>query len=183
MTPSPITEYSCRPAIPNPPATTVPVLMPKCKPKSVPRAALKSSNAADISNAARKARSASFSWVSGAPNSAITPSPINLSSVPWYFSITGTSRSKQSFIKSRTASGSRLSENAVKPATSANITVMNLRSPRKSAAEGAGRARAANLARKGARARSMTSAPNSARWPSSEAIARSSCSRSTMGAS
>jgi len=112
-----------------PPATTRPVLIPACMPKSEPFSALNASSVSIISNAVRRARAGSSSWAMGAPNKAIISSPMNLSTTPPYFSTMGTSRSKQLFIKLRTCSGSIFSDIAVKPEISANMTVTTRRSP------------------------------------------------------
>ena len=55
-------------------------------------------------------------------------SPMNLSTVPPYFSTTGTRCLKQLFIRLRTLSGSMPSDMAVNPDRSANITVTMRRS-------------------------------------------------------
>ena len=80
-------------------------------------------------SAARTARSGSSSWARGAPHTAISSSPMILSTVPPCASITGTSAPKQSSRSSFTASGSRPSAMVVNPARSAKATVTTRRSP------------------------------------------------------
>jgi hypothetical protein len=68
------------------PATTSPVLMPilTCSraPKSRSSSAFRVSRISRICDAARTARSASSSWTVGTPNTAMTASPMNFSTVP-----------------------------------------------------------------------------------------------------
>jgi hypothetical protein len=68
------------------PQTTSPVLMPVRTPTRTPQRDANSSfsppSAAPISSAARMARSASSSCSVGTPNTAITASPMNFSTVP-----------------------------------------------------------------------------------------------------
>ena len=93
-------------------------------PASVPR----SPTAATRSSAARTARSASPSAAAGVPHTAITASPMNFSTTPPYRPITVRARSKYCDSSSRTASGSRDSDNGVNPATSQNNTEHTRRS-------------------------------------------------------
>ena len=80
FTVSPTTVY----ASPTAPASTSPVLTPTRRSKLIPpgRPALTSSIAACMPSPARTARSASSSCATGAPKSAITLSPMYLSTVP-----------------------------------------------------------------------------------------------------
>ena len=70
------------------PVTTSPVMTPirACRPSS--------GSASRISTAARRARSASSSWTTGRPKTAITASPMNFSTVPPW-------RSTAAFIRSK----------------------------------------------------------------------------------
>jgi hypothetical protein len=81
-----------------------------------------------IANAARTARSGSSSRVTGAPNSAITASPMNFSTVPPQRSSSSRRRSWYGLRMSATSSGSSCSEVAVNPTRSAKRTVMTFRS-------------------------------------------------------
>ena len=94
----------------------------------------RSSIVSRIRSAARTARTGSSSCATGAPNTPITASPMNLSSVP-------PNRSRSSFTRRwngtrvrRTSSGSARSERSVNPTRSAN-TIVTVR--RSSAATGA----------------------------------------------
>src|SRR6185503_1084380 len=80
------------------------------------------------SSAARTARSASSSRATGAPQTAITASPMNFSTVPPYRPITSEARSKYRLRTSRTSSASFSSANGVKPTRSANRTLTRRRS-------------------------------------------------------
>jgi hypothetical protein len=110
------------------PATTSPVLTPT-RP-SIPS----SGNASCISTAARQARSASSSCAAGTPNTAITASPMNFSTVPPWNSTIPFMRSKYRASKPRSASGSTDSPNAVEPVTSQNSTVTVFRTPARAVA-------------------------------------------------
>jgi hypothetical protein len=135
---------------------------------------LKSRSSFCIASAARIARSGSFSCAVGAPNSAITASPICLSIVPPCAMIAASRRVHSAFIVALTSSGSIVSDIAVKPETSANSTVTCLR-----CCSAAGCARiVASFSRIGARAALTTASPRMVRWLSSAVIACSSCSRS-----
>ncbi len=94
LTASPVTRAS--PA----PATTWPVLTPirASKPSAV--------TASRSSTAARSARSASSSWSTGMPNTAITASPMNFSTVPPWRSRAIRASSKYRAWRLRSASGS-----------------------------------------------------------------------------
>ena len=91
-----------------------------------PRARTASSN----SSAARTARSASSSRAIGAPQTAITASPMNFSTVPPYRPITSPARSKYRVRVSRTSSASRSAAYGVNPTRSANRTETSRRSAR-----------------------------------------------------
>jgi hypothetical protein len=67
--------------------TTSPVLTPTRTDRSITADALSSRIADRIANPARTARSASSSWATGAPKTAITASPTNFSTVPPKLSI------------------------------------------------------------------------------------------------
>ncbi len=85
------------------------------------------------SRPARTARSASSSWAIGVPQAAITASPMNFSTTPPWRSMMPRVVSKYCERSSRTASGSRSSENVVKPTRSANRIVTSRRSAPRSA--------------------------------------------------
>ena len=81
FTASPVTSVS-----PWSPATTSPVFTPIRAASETPwsrsSSLLRTSRASRISAAARTARRASSSWIAGTPNTAITASPMNFSTVP-----------------------------------------------------------------------------------------------------
>ena len=108
-----------------PPVTTSPVLTPI-------RTSI--STASRSSCAARTALSASSSRTVGTPNTAITASPMNFSSVPPWRSIATLATSKYEAIRPRIASGSRRSPSDVEPATSQKSTVTTFRCSRFGAA-------------------------------------------------
>jgi hypothetical protein len=83
-----------------------------------------------ITSPARTARSASSSRALGAPKTAITASPTNLSSVPPQRSISDFARAWYACSRSRTSSGSADSDAAVKPTRSTKSTDTTLRSSR-----------------------------------------------------
>jgi hypothetical protein len=116
------------------PATTGPVLTPIRvaidTDHSRSRFSLSSASAFRISAAARTARSASSSCTIGMPNTAITASPMNFSTVPPCDASTAAMRSKYRVITERSASGSSRSPSAVESATSQNRTVTVLRTSR-----------------------------------------------------
>jgi hypothetical protein len=89
-----------------------------------------------IASAARTARSASSSCATGAPNTAITASPMNFSTVPPYRSISLFAAAWNGRSAARTSSGSARSERAVKPTRSTKSTETTFRSSR---AAGGGR--------------------------------------------
>ncbi len=80
-----------------------------------------------MSAAARTARSASSSWSCGIPNTAMTASPMNFSTVPPWRSIAARIVSKYLVITLRSGSGSRPSPIAVDPVTSQNTIETVLR--------------------------------------------------------
>ncbi len=80
------------------------------------------------SRPARTARSASSSWATGLPHTPITASPMNLSTVPPYRSITSRATSKYRERRSRMTSGSRDSLIGVNPTMSAKRTETSRRS-------------------------------------------------------
>ena len=96
-----------------------------------------SGSASRISTAARHARSASSSCATGTPNTAITASPMNFSTVPPCDSTIPRIRSKYRASSARNASGSVDSPSAVDPVTSQNSTVTVFRCSWLSPASGA----------------------------------------------
>ncbi len=125
FTASPVTSRS------DVPVTTSPVFTP-IRPR-IPS----SGSASRISTAARQARSASSSCATGTPNTAITASPMNFSTVPPCDSTIAFIRSKYRASSARSASGSVDSPSAVDPVTSQNSTVTVLRCSRLSPISGA----------------------------------------------
>ena len=108
---------------------TSPVTTPaRAASPGTPASAPSSATAATRSSAARTARSASPSAAAGVPHTAITASPMNFSTTPPYRPITVRARSKYCDSSSRTASGSRASDNGVDPTTSQNSTEHTRRS-------------------------------------------------------
>ena len=91
-----------------------------------------------IANAARTARSSSSSCATGTPNTAITASPMNFSTVPPNRSISSTIASKNGRSTPRRSSGSSRVASSVDPLMSAKITVTTLRSSGVTPAAGAG---------------------------------------------
>ena len=83
-----------------------------------------------IASAARTARSGSSSCAVGAPNSAMTASPMNFSTVPPWRSSSARTRSWYGRRSASTSSGSIDSARAVKPTRSQKTTVTTLRSRR-----------------------------------------------------
>ena len=79
---------------------------------------------------ARTARSGSSSWAATAPNSAITPSPVNLATTPPVLSTDARNSPKYGARKPSTSSTSSRSERLVNPARSANSTETTRRSRR-----------------------------------------------------
>src|SRR5262249_14784412 len=104
---------------------------------------------------ARTARSASSSRATGAPQTAITASPMNFSTVPPYRPIRAEHSSKYRLRSPRTSSASRPSEYVVNPTRSANRMLTTRRSatgPGPFAPVVAGLARGAGLGAAGAAA-------------------------------
>ena len=128
FTASPITVSSRRPSGPTGAKMTSPVLIPALT-QSPPKSAASSSARRWISRAARTARSASSSWAIGAPNTAISASPMTLSTMPPNRSTTSPISFMQPSTIERISSGSVRSESEVNPDRSANRTVTQRRSP------------------------------------------------------
>ncbi len=84
--------------------------------------------ASTSSSPARTARSASSSWAIGVPQTAMTASPMNFSTIPPCASTIRVAVSKYVLRSSRTASGSRSSAMVVKPTRSVKSTVTRRRS-------------------------------------------------------
>ena len=126
--------FTASPAtIPSPTAPSVTATSPVTTPArtaspGTPASAPSSPTAATRSSAVRTARSASPSAATGVPHTAITASPMNFSTTPPYRPITVRATAKYSDSSSRTASGSRASDNGVNPATSQNSTEHTRRS-------------------------------------------------------
>ncbi len=128
----PIAVYSISPSSPIEPTTTSPELIPIRTARSMPSlliSAASSATPAIISSAARQAHCAWSSRAIGAPNSAMMPSPVNLSTVPSARCTASASTWKNRFISSRHDSGSSRSARSIDPRMSANRTLICLRSP------------------------------------------------------
>jgi hypothetical protein len=125
FTVSPITVKSRFVCPPTSPARTRPELMPTWMPIATGgrSCAFHVAMRLRISIAALTACRAACSSACGTPNSAMMQSPMNLSTWPPCVVTQSSSSRKQSFISSVTSSGSSWPERAVKPETSANITV------------------------------------------------------------
>lgn len=76
-----------------------------------------------LSNAAKQARRAWSSSAVGAPNTAMIPSPVNLSTVPPYRCTAADERVNTSATTSRSPSGPSADASCIDPTTSANNTV------------------------------------------------------------
>src|SRR5262245_897416 len=126
------------------PAMTSPVLTPVriCSraPQSRSSSVFSTSRRSRICEAARTARSASSSCTVGTPNTAMTASPMNFSTVPPWLSIAERISSKYRDMTPRRDSGSRRSPSAVDPVTSANRTVTVFRVSTRRSVRGARRA-------------------------------------------
>ena len=113
------------------PITSSPVLIPTRMPSSAPcRSRTESANARNrrwSSRPAATARSASSSAISGIPKIAITPSPMNFTTVPAWSSMVDRRMSKYGTRAARAASGSTCSPNDVDPTRSPNSAVTCLR--------------------------------------------------------
>ncbi len=88
----------------------------------------RTATASTSSSAARTARSASSSWATGLPQTAMTASPMNFSMTPPYRPTTSWARSKYRPRVSRTSSLSRPSAKGVKPTRSAKRMLTRRRS-------------------------------------------------------
>ena len=135
LTASPVAPYSMREPAPIAPTTTGPDSTPTRTPNpSIPQLPRTSSANSPISstirNPARRARSGSSSWATGAPKSASTPSPARSLTVPPNASTAPTIRPTASPTTSFSSSGSRRSPSAVDPTRSAKRAVTNRRSSR-----------------------------------------------------
>ena len=122
---SPVAPYSTRPPPPIGPSTTSPVSMPT-RTRTTESSPVRST----MRSAARIARSASSSCVTGAPNNARIPSPARSLTVPPNASTASTIRRTAPPRTSRASSGSIRSVSWVEPTTSANSAVTTLRSSR-----------------------------------------------------
>jgi hypothetical protein len=98
------------------------------------------------SSPARTARSASSSWATGTPHTAITASPMNFSTVPPYRPITVRHWPKYRDRSSRTSSASRDSDSVVNPTRSPNSTEVTRRSAIGRSGSGGGATPAPNTA-------------------------------------
>ena len=87
------------------------------------RSAFSSRMACSMASAASTARRAWSGMATGAPQKAMTQSPMYLSMVPWCARMTCVSRVSTSFSSACKASGSRVSDKVVKPRRSQNMTV------------------------------------------------------------
>ena len=114
--------------------------MPMCTSSSVPSSRLSPGMASRIPSAARTARSASLSCATGAPNTAMTQSPMCLSTLPPKRSIRPSVSAKKRSVSSWVASAPSCRVRRVNPARSQNSTVTCRRSP-SAAAMRSGRAR------------------------------------------
>ena len=128
LTASPVATV---PLLPSVPTTTsplfTPILVASRTPWSDSRPSFMASRAPCMPDAARRARTASSSCSTGTPNTAITASPTNFSTVPPWASTTPLMAAKYRAITERIASASRRSPSAVDPVTSQKMTVTVLR--------------------------------------------------------
>src|SRR5207248_5007536 len=128
FTVSPMTVYSNAACTP---ATTSPVFNPTRSPSGAPPPRSSSSTrrtARCIDSAARTARSASSSCATGAPKTAMMPSPVSLSTCPPKVLTAPASAAITRSMTAPTRSGSRSSAQAVKSDRSPNSTVTTRRS-------------------------------------------------------
>ena len=127
FTASPITVYSEYTSDPKRPAITVPVFTPMPRNtsgrRSVRWARFSSRMAICISTAHSSARSTSSSRATGAPNSTMIESPMNLSMVPWYLNTTSDNRARQRLSAAMTADAGCEPDSAVNPRRSASRMV------------------------------------------------------------
>ena len=138
FTASPTTVYARCTSPASRPATTSPVFTPMRRDRRTPylrsRSSLSRMIDACIASAARIARSASSSCEIGAPNTAITASPMYLSIVPSYRWICRASAPKYEPRIPRSSSGSSFSASGVEPERSAKRIVTTLRCSRSASA-------------------------------------------------
>ena len=129
FTDSPVTVYSRCASLPVPLATTWPPARPMCMCRGRPIPAARGGTASRMARAARAARSASLPWDTGAPKTAMTQSPMCLSTRPPCSCTIRSARPKKRSSSAcvSSAPSSRLS--AVKPARSAKRTATCRRSP------------------------------------------------------
>src|SRR5439155_12611920 len=136
FTVSPTTVYADCTSPASRPLTTSPLEIPirraSRRPCSRSSQSFSSASALCISTAARTARSASSSWETGAPKTAMTASPMYFSTVPSYRWIGRTSAAKNAPRIRRRSSGSSRSPRGVDPDRSAKSTETNRRSSCKS---------------------------------------------------
>ena len=129
----PTAVYSIPRSSPIPPTTTSPELRPIRTRKFSPlvrRSSAANSPSSSIRwSAAKQARWAWSSWAIGAPNRAMMPSPVNLSTVPSNWWTPSQRIAKKRSMICRHSSGSLPSASSIEPITSANSTVTCLRSP------------------------------------------------------
>src|SRR2546421_1218903 len=128
LTVSPMTVYSSAACTP---ATTSPVFRPTRSPSGAPPPRSSSSTrrtARCIDSAARTARSASSSCATGAPNTAMIPSPVSLSTCPPKVLTAPARAAMTRSVTAPTRSGSRSSAQAVKSDRSPKSTVTTRRS-------------------------------------------------------
>jgi len=122
LTASPMAVNSTRRSVPRLPTTALPLWMPMPmakvgRPRSGKRASShwrKDSAAAAISRAAAIARRAWSGWCTGEPNTAITASPMNLSTLPPWASTGAQARGSQALSISKTSRLVSFSDMAVK---------------------------------------------------------------------
>ena len=118
-------------AVAGSPASTSPVLTPVRNSSDTPwsrtSSVFSAVRAVCSSAAARTARRASSSRTTGMPNTAMTASPMNFSTVPPWRSNTARVRSKYRPMTSVRDSGSKRSPSPVEPARSLNTTVTTFR--------------------------------------------------------
>ena len=110
------------------PTVALPVWMPMRIPSgaspSSRRRAFSARIPSAIASAARQARSAASAWASGAPQKAITESPMNLSTVPSSISMQPATISKWRLTSAATSGADRCSATDENPAISVNMTVI-----------------------------------------------------------
>ena len=132
FTDSPVTVYSRCASLPVPLATTWPPARPMCTCSARPIPAAMDGTASRMARAARAARSASLPWDTGAPNTAITQSPMCLSTRPPCSCTIRSARPKKRPSSACVSSAPSSRPSAVKPARSAKRTATCRRSPSRS---------------------------------------------------